>query len=66
MFSNSLTMLDVPFCHSCSLSVIPAPLLSFLLPFCHSCESRNPVLVVVACEKEKATTLDPLLDWIPD
>ena len=36
------------FCHSC-------------LSFCHSCESRNPVLVVVACKKEKATTLDPRL-----
>ena len=38
--------------------------LSFLLPFCHSCESRNPGLVFVACEQEKAKTLDPLLDWI--
>ncbi len=47
-------------------SVIPALFLSFLLPFCHSCESRNPVLIFVACEKEKAKTLDPLLDWIPD
>ena len=37
------------------------PKLSFLLSFCHSCESRNPVLVVVACKKEKATTLDPRL-----
>ncbi len=27
--------------------------------FCHSCESRNPVLIFVACEQEKATTLDP-------
>ena len=51
----------LPLCHSCSFSVIPAPSLSFLLPFCHSCESRNPVLVVVACEKEKTTTLDPRL-----
>ena len=47
----------LPFCHSCSPSVIPALLLSFL----RKQESR-----VVACEKEKATTLDPLLDWIPD
>ena len=46
-------------CHSCSLSVVPAPSLSFLLPFCHSCESRNPVLVFVACKKGKTTTLDP-------
>ena len=37
------------------------PKLSFLLSFCHSCESRNPVLVFVACEKEKTTTLDPRL-----
>ena len=37
------------------------PKLSFLLPLCHSCESRNPVLVFVACKKEKTTTLDPRL-----
>ena len=24
-------------CHSCSLSVVPAPSLSFLFPFCRSC-----------------------------
>ena len=42
------------------------PKLSFLLPFRHSCESRNPGLIFVACKKEKAKTLDPLLDWIPD
>ena len=45
----------LPFYHSCSPSIIPAPLLSFL----RKQESR-----VVACKKEKAKTLDPLLDWI--
>ena len=51
----------LPLCRSCSLSVVPAPSLSFLLPFCHSCESRNPVLIFVACKKEKEKTLDPRL-----
>ena len=51
----------LPLCHSCSLLCHSCSLLSFLLPFCHSCESRNPVLIFVACEKEKATTLDPRL-----
>ena len=40
------------------------PKLSFLLPFCHSCSLlsflRKQESRVVACEKEKATTLDPL------